>query len=153
VPDSDTLINILKLSLRTSNIHLTNATLSALPPILTSLISRPGASSQLPTSALTSSTSTSSLSPTTHDVFTLRSALNAFLPPGGVIDRLGEREKVQVKARETLVILGGYAFRSGAGNTKAGKGAETPIAIFERYLKEGGLASKVWKVREQVMSL
>jgi len=82
--------------------------------------------------------------------------LNAFLPPGGVIDRLGEREKVQVKARETLVILGGYAFRSGAGSTfsaKAGKGSETPIAIFERYLKEGGLASKVWKVREQVASL
>jgi CLIP-associating protein 1/2 len=82
--------------------------------------------------------------------------LNAFLPPGGVIDRLGEREKVQVKARETLVILGGYAFRSGAGSTssaKAGKGSETPIALFERYLKEGGLASKVWKVREQVASL
>jgi hypothetical protein len=69
-----------------------------------------------------------------------------------VIDRLGDKERAQLKARDTLVILGGFAFRSGSGSaiSKAGKGVETPIAIFERFLKEGGLASKVWKVREQV---
>ena len=69
-----------------------------------------------------------------------------------MIDRLGDKERAQLKARDTLVILGGFAFRSGSGSAilKAGKGVETPIAIFERLLKEGGFASKVWKVREQV---
>ena len=69
-----------------------------------------------------------------------------------MIDRLGDKERAQLKARDTLVILGGFAFRSGSGSAvfKAGKGVETPIAIFERLLKEVGLASKVWKVREQV---
>ena len=81
--------------------------------------------------------------------------MNAFLPAGGVIDRLGDKEKVQAKARETLVLLGGYAFRAGGStiSTKSGKGQETPLSIFERVLKEGGLASKVWKVREQVLLL
>jgi len=84
-------------------------------------------------------------------VVTLRQALTSFLPAGGVIDRLGDKERAQLKARDTLVILGGFAFRSGSGSviSKASKG-ETPIAIFERLLKESGLASKVWKVREQV---
>ena len=69
-----------------------------------------------------------------------------------MIDRLGDKERAQLKARDTLVILGGFAFRSGSGSaiSKAGKGVETPIAIFERLLKEFGLTSKVWKVREQV---
>lgn len=81
---------------------------------------------------------------------TLRQALTSFLPAGGVIDRLGDKERTQLKARHTLVILGGFAFRSGSAISKAGKGVETPIAIFERLLKECGLTSKVWKVREQV---
>ena len=67
-----------------------------------------------------------------------------------MIDRLGDKERAQLKARDTLVLLGGFAFRSGSSSAKAGKGVETPIAIFERFLKEGGLTSKVWKVREQV---
>lgn len=36
--------------------------------------------------------------------------------------------------------------------SKGGKGTEPPVAMFERFLREGGLASKVWKVREQVRS-
>jgi CLIP-associating protein 1/2 len=152
VPDLDALVNVLKATLRTSNLHLTNAALSALPVILPAIISRPAAqnvANHPPTS------STSSLAVANNlDVGTLRLALAAFLPPGGVIDRLGEKEKAQVKAREILVSLGGYAFRaSPTGSTpalKASKGHEPPIAIFEKFMKEGGLASKVWKVREQV---
>ncbi|KAJ3513329.1 hypothetical protein NLJ89_g3009 [Agrocybe chaxingu] len=150
IPDADTLIGILKTCLRTSNLHLTNATLSALPAILPSLITRPSGLAQ---SNLAASSSTSSASPSGgFDTVTLRSALNAFLPTGGVVDRLGDKEKAQAKARETLVMLGGYAFRASGGSTistKSGKMQETPIAIFERVLREGGLASKVWKVREQ----
>lgn len=82
----------------------------------------------------------------------------AFLPAGGVIDRLGDtREKLREKARESLVILGGMAFRSGGvgasstlARSKEGKGPETPMMIFERYLREVGLGSKVWRAREQV---
>ncbi|KAF8974575.1 clasp N terminal-domain-containing protein [Flammula alnicola] len=154
IPDTDVLINVLKSSLRTSNLHLMNATLSALPAILPVLISRPCPAQSSSSSTFAASSSTSSVSPSSNlDVVTLRLALASFLPGGGVIDRLGEKEKAQIKARETLIILGGYAFRSsGTGSTlssKSGKGQETPIAIFERFMKEGGLASKVWKVREQ----
>jgi CLIP-associating protein 1/2 len=90
------------------------------------------------------------------DTVTLRQVLVAFLPPGGLIERLGDRERAQIKARETLVILGGLAFRSGASSSamstksRDGKGPETPLMMFERYLRELGFASKVWKVREQV---
>jgi len=77
----------------------------------------------------------------------------AFLPTGGLIDRLGDKERAMQKAREALVLIGGYAFRAGGSSAlsfKQGKGPEPPIMAFERALREGGLASKVWKVREQV---
>lgn len=101
------------------------------------------------------SASTSSVASAFIDIPTLRQVLTSFLPLGGLVERLGDKEKAQAKARETLVILGGFAFRSGAtsamsARAREGKGPETPIMIFERFLKEGGLASKVWKVREQV---
>ena len=151
VSDPDAIINILKSSLRTSNLHLTNATLSALHSILPLLISHSTSQAQLTAPSLSSSVSTASVgSSGVLDVVTLRQALTSFLPAGGVIDRLGDKERAQLKARDTLVILGGFAFRSGPGSAKAVKGVETPIAIFERLLKEVGLASKVWKVREQV---
>ena len=81
--------------------------------------------------------------------------MTAFLPAGGLLERLGDKERIQVKARETLVILGGFAFRSGVPSTmstssRSGKGTEMPLAIFERFLRENGIGSKVWKVREQV---
>lgn len=50
-------------------------------------------------------------------------------------------------------MLGGFAFRgggSGLAKSASGKGTETPMQLFERYLKESGLGSKVWRVREQV---
>lgn len=153
VSDPDAIIGILKSSLRTSNLHLTNATLSALPAILPHLISHSTNQAQPTAPSLSSSVSTTSVgSSGVLDIVTLRQALTSFLPAGGVIDRLGDKERAQLKARDTLVILGGFAFRSGSGGaiSKAGKGLETPIAIFERLLKECGLASKVWKVREQV---
>jgi CLIP-associating protein 1/2 len=84
---------------------------------------------------------------------TLRYAVTAFLPPGGIVDRLGDKERPQAKAREALVILGGYAFRAGGPSvlaSKSGKGVDTPLMIFERCIREGGLANKVWKIREQV---
>lgn len=154
VTDPEVLLNILKTSLRTSNLHLTNATLFALPTILPSLIARPAHAAQFSSNAsLLLASTTSSVSSAIFDVPVLRSALTAFLPSGGIVDRLGDKEKAQAKARDSLVLLGGYAFRAGGGGTlatKLGKAQESPLTFFERVFKEVGLGSKVWKVREQV---
>ncbi|KAJ8086257.1 suppressor of tub2 mutation [Marasmius tenuissimus] len=153
--DSEAVINVLKACLRTSNQHLTTATLSVLPAILPVLISKPFHLSLPHNGQSSTHSSTSSSAPSTLvDVMTLRQVLNALLPPGGLLDRLGDREKAQQKARETLVVLGGLAFRAPgqsalSTSTRSGKGIETPMAIFERFLRENGLSSKVWKVREQ----
>ena len=147
---------MLKPFLRTPNQHLTTATLSALPPLLPLITARSGA--VFATSPIASPTaSTSSVPPSNViDAYALRQVLAAFLPSGGVLERLGDsRERAREKARETLIVLGGLAFRATGSNalarSKDGKG-DTPLAIFEKHLKEGGLASKVWRVREQVSS-
>lgn len=83
----------------------------------------------------------------------LRQVMNAFLPAPGVIERLGDsREKARDKARETLVILGGLAFRapSYVSKMKDIKGHESPLVIFERFFRDSGFGSKVARVREQV---
>ncbi|KAG6835100.1 hypothetical protein H0H93_004830, partial [Arthromyces matolae] len=155
ISDPDGLLNVLKACLRTPNQHLTTATLNALPPLLPLLVPRSnGHVHSTNTPPRSPSSSTSSIRPSgALDAAALRQVLNAFLPPSGVIERLGDKEKAQLKARETLVVLGGLAFRSGGGSsitTKSrDKGPETPLAMFERYLRESGLTSKVWKVREQ----
>jgi CLIP-associating protein 1/2 len=87
------------------------------------------------------------------DTSTLRLVLTTLLSL--VLERLGDKDRVQVKARESIALLGGYAFKSGtstiaAARARDGKGPEPPSMIFERSLKELGLASKVWKIREQV---
>ncbi|THG98554.1 hypothetical protein EW026_g3639 [Hermanssonia centrifuga] len=155
IADPDALVSVLKACLRTPNQHLTTATLGALPPLLPLLITR----SAIGLGASTSSSpaaSTSSLSASVIDVHTLRQVVHAFLPSGGVFDRLGDnRERARDKARETIVLLGGYAFRSSSigSSMRAGgaKGPETPLMGFEKFLKELGLSSKVWRVREQAI--
>ncbi|KAG5646405.1 hypothetical protein DXG03_003455 [Asterophora parasitica] len=154
IKDPDTLLNILKTCLRTSNQHLTTATLAALPPLLPLLISRSAGLPQASIQPRSPSSSTSSVNPgSVVDAATLRQVLNALLPAGGVFERLGDREKAQLKARETLVILGGLAFRTGGGSALSSKsrdkGPETPLAMFERFMRESGLGSKIWKAREQ----
>lgn len=156
VTDSDPIIQALKTCLRTSNQHLQTATLSAIPPFLSLILSHT-LSRPMPTSGPASSTaSTSSAGSSSIDTPTLRQILTTFLPPPGIIERLSDaKEKNREKARESLVMLGGFAFRGGSSSlTKSGsgKGQEPPMLIFERYLKESGLGSKVWRVREQVRS-
>lgn len=123
---------------------MTTATLSALPPFFPLLTTGTGGDRDA-----------------TVDSATLRHVLIAFLPAGGLIDRLGDaRERAREKAREAMVVLGGLAFRCGSpsllASTRhrdAGKGPETPLMVWERFLREGGLQSKVWRVREQVNQL
>ncbi|KAJ7179334.1 clasp N terminal-domain-containing protein [Mycena filopes] len=157
INDPDGLIQVLKTCLRTSNQHLTTATLSVLPPLLPQLIAPPMGNAQSQNALSQSTSSISSVTPfSVVDTATLRQVVVAFLPPGGLIERLGDKERAQIKAREALVILGGLAFRSGGSSSSTmstksrdTKGPETPLMMFERYLREIGFASKVWKVREQ----
>ncbi|KAG6335300.1 hypothetical protein ID866_3784 [Astraeus odoratus] len=146
IVDPEPLIAVLKSCLRHANQHLSTATLSALPPFLSLVI--PSNNRTRPFSpSLSTSSSTSTL-----DVVTLRQVMTAFLPSPGVFERLGDaREKARDKAREAVVIIGGFAFRSSPSGSRpgTGKGPESPLAMFERLLKESGLGSKVWRVREQ----
>jgi CLIP-associating protein 1/2 len=133
----------MKACLRTPNQHLTAASLSTLLPLLPLIIARQ------PLHAYETASSS------TIDSSLLRHALVAFLPSGGIIDRLGDnREKIREKARDCLVTLGGLCFQSTGPNptarSKDGKGPETPLQLLERHLRESGLGSKVWRVREQV---
>ena len=146
--DIDGLISALKACLRTPNQHLSTATLSAILPLLPLLIKH---------SSSPASTSSSSNLSSSVDSAILRQALNAFLPAGGVIERLGEtREKAREKAREVLLAIGTVVFKASSSSPastfrgKEAKGAESPLQIYERCLREQGLASKSWRVREQV---
>ncbi|KAL4081701.1 clasp N terminal-domain-containing protein [Scleroderma yunnanense] len=148
IVDPEPLIAVLKSCLRHANQHLSTATLAALPPFLPLIITNNNARSR----SLSPSLSTSSASGASLDVATLRQAMNAFCPSPGVFERLGDaREKARDNAREILVIIGGFAFRSSpsASRIGTGKGHESPLAMFERLLKDSGLSSKVWRVREQ----
>jgi len=135
---------------------LTTAAVSVIPSLLPLIIaSGQHNHRQTHQRSLSNSTSTSSVT-ASIDAFNLRQALTAFLTPGGLFERLGDsREKPRDKARESLVLLGGYAFKFAGGSafaskSSSSKGPETPLAIFERFVKESGFGSKVWRVREQV---
>lgn len=152
ITEPEPVISTLKACLRISNQHLTTATLSALPPLFPLIVSRNNIVPNANARPLSASSSTSSTPGASHDLMVLRQIMNAFLPAPGVIERLGDaREKARDKARETLVILGGLAFRAPSGSKmKDSKGGpETPLAIFERFFRDSGFGSKVARVREQ----
>ncbi|RDX53151.1 hypothetical protein OH76DRAFT_76865 [Lentinus brumalis] len=158
IPDPDALVQAVKACLKTPNQHLTTATLNALPPLVPLLCTRSPAQIPLPSSSTSPAASTSSATSSPVDAYALRMVLTQLMPAGGgVIDRLGDsRERAREKARETLVAMGGFAFRCGStgshlNKSGGGKGPETPLQLFERFLREGGLMSKVWRVREQSM--
>ncbi|KAF9519176.1 hypothetical protein BS47DRAFT_1388314 [Hydnum rufescens UP504] len=95
--------------------------------------------------------------PDPHRVHELRYALLAFLPNGGVIDRLGEpRETARAIAKDTLVLLGAAAFKfSGPAPASALRQkdhkVETLFVVLDKFLKDVGFGSKVWRVREQTI--
>jgi hypothetical protein len=156
VPDAEAVISSLKACLKVSHQHLTTAAVSVIPSLLPLIIAN-GQHNHRQTHQRSLSNSTSASSTTSSiDAFNLRHALTVFLTPGGLFERLGDsREKPREKARESLVLLGGYAFKFAGGSAFASKstsskGPETPLAMFERFMKESGFGSKVWRIREQV---
>ena len=157
IPDAEAVISTLKACLKVSHQHLTTAAVSVVPSLLPLIIVNQ--QNQRPTHQRSLSNSTSNSSVTASiDAYNLRQASIAFLTPGGLFERLGDnREKPRDKARESLVLLGGYAFKFAGGSAFASKstsskGPETPLATFERFMKESGFGSKVWRIREQVRS-
>jgi CLIP-associating protein 1/2 len=153
----EALIATLKTCLRISNHHLTTATLSTIQALIHRITNgnflsvastSPSDYSQQPVAA-----------PDPHRVHELRYALLAFLPNGGVIDRLGEpRETARAIAKDTLVLLGAAAFKfSGPApaSTLRQKDhkVETLFVVLDKFLKDVGFGSKVWRVREQVRRL
>ncbi|KAF8528882.1 clasp N terminal-domain-containing protein [Hysterangium stoloniferum] len=146
--DIDGLISGLKTCLRTPNQHLSTGTLSAIVLLFPLLI-------QYSPSSLTHTASSNATS--VADSAVLRQALNAFLPSGGVFERLGDnRERAREKAKEALIVIGATVVAA-AGSTPSGslrggkdpKVPETALQIFERYLREQGFLSKSWRIREQ----
>lgn len=90
------------------------------------------------------------------DTSTLRTVLTTLFPL--ILERLGDKDRVQAKACESIALLGGYTFKAGSSaiaiaRSREGKGPETPSMIFERLFKDLGLVNKVWKIREQVRYL
>jgi CLIP-associating protein 1/2 len=157
ISDPDALITVLRACVRHQNQLLSTATLAALPLLFPLLVQRPSPLGRsVATAAPSPTTSSSSAGAAGLDLAMLRQLLTGFLAPGGIMERLGDsREKAREHARQALVVLGGFAFRSSASGSALNKSrdsrnSETPLAIFERYLREAGLASKVARVREQV---
>ncbi|KAG8684132.1 suppressor of tub2 mutation [Ceratobasidium sp. 394] len=133
--DIDDLIAALKVCLRTSNQHLTTATLLLFPSLFQRLSSNAA-----------------------HLQHEIRFAFASFLPPGGIFDRLGDtRDRARDAAKAALVAMAGLAFEHGgpshgmsARGKDAHRGPETLMAIFEKAFRDNGFGSKVTRVREQV---
>lgn len=156
IPDVEALTATLKACLRISNQHLATATLSTIQAFTHRITTESSTSASASATPLSNSAEQTVATLDSHRVHELRHALLAFLPSGGVIDRLGEpRETARTIARDTLVTLGTAAYKSSGpvpASTLRQKDhkAETPFATFDKFLKEVGFGSKVWRVREQV---
>ncbi|EJD53867.1 hypothetical protein AURDEDRAFT_133525 [Auricularia subglabra TFB-10046 SS5] len=147
--DSDALLTTLKTCLRTPNQHVSTAALGAIAPFFPLLVA--GSHAPLPSS-------NSSSSSAMGESATLRHALTAFLASGGVLDRLGDaRDKARERARDALVAIASVIFKHGgqpvppAAAARLQKAPETPLAMFERFVREGAFAHKAWRVREQMI--
>jgi hypothetical protein len=155
IQDVESFIPVLRMCLRTSNQLLSSAALFTLVHFCSIVLS-----TRVPTShAFDAPAAESTMLRAPHtappDINLLRTILNAYLPAGGIFDRLGDREKPQTKARELLVLLGGVSFLAGNSGQvpfkSRDKSMETPLSIYERSMKELGLGSRAWKIREQAL--
>ncbi|KAG8885181.1 suppressor of tub2 mutation [Tulasnella sp. 331] len=149
--DIDGIVAALKSCLRTPNHHLATAALAVLPSLFRRLAANlPSAGDDAP---LTSSSPAPGVR-SNANLHQLRQALLAFLPSGGVLDRLGDqREKARDAAREAFVAIAGVAYECSpnTGSRIKDKAHEPPLAIVEKHVKELGLASKSFRIREQTI--
>ncbi|KAI3483189.1 hypothetical protein L1887_53969 [Cichorium endivia] len=137
VVETDAVTSAVKVALKHANQALSTAALAFIPTYASMIYSGDG---------------TESHSVLNHNV---RILVNSVGPL--VIDKLGDqKERIREAARTALIELANAAYAISSGHiTTSGKGkeTETPLGIFERSLREAGLAAKFARVREQSVLL
>lgn len=137
--ETEELMNTLKSCLRSPNQHLCIATMSAAATLYPLLMQSKSRSAS-------------------QDSLILRQFLSIFLPSSGIIEKLGDaKEKVREKAQQVLLTIGSSIIQAGGLSTlplskgKDTKVIESPFQLFERFIREQGLGSKNWRVKEQTI--
>ncbi|GAC94868.1 hypothetical protein PHSY_002441 [Pseudozyma hubeiensis SY62] len=137
VVEADAVTSAIKVALKHANQALSTASLSFIPTYASMIHTSDGSESH---------------SLLTHNVRILINSVCLL-----VIEKLGDqKERIREAARTALVELGNAAYAiSAAQVTTSGKGkeTETPLGVFERTLREAGLAAKFARIREQSVLL
>ncbi|SPO30716.1 related to STU1 - component of the mitotic spindle [Ustilago trichophora] len=137
VVEPDAVTSAVKVTLKHANQSLSSASLSFIPTYASMIYSGDGSESH---------------SVLNHNVRMLINSVTLL-----VIEKLGDqKERVREAARTALVELGNAAYAISSGHIMTsgkGKETETPLGIFERTLREAGLAAKFARIREQAVLL
>ncbi|GAK66531.1 uncharacterized protein PAN0_013c4753 [Moesziomyces antarcticus] len=137
VVEADAVTSAVKVALKHANQALSTASLAFIPTYASMIYSGDG---------------TESHSVLNHNVRMLVNSVGLL-----VIDKLGDqKERIREAARTAIIELANAAYAISSGHiTTSGKGkeTETPLGIFERSLREAGLAAKFARVREQSVLL
>ncbi|KAJ1580284.1 hypothetical protein NDA11_003022 [Ustilago hordei] len=137
VVEADAVTSAVKVALKHANQALSTASLSFIPTYA---------------SMIYSGDESESHSILNHNV---RMLVNSVTLP--VIEKLGDqKERIREAARTALIEIGSAAYAISSGHlmtTGKGKETETPLGIFERTLREAGLAAKFARIREQTVLL
>ncbi|SAM83757.1 related to STU1-component of the mitotic spindle [Ustilago bromivora] len=137
VVEADAVTSAVKVALKHANQALSTASLSFIPTYASMIYSGDGSESH---------------SILNHNV---RMLVNSVTSPA--IEKLGDqKERIREAARTALIEIGNAAYAISSGHlmtTGKGKETETPLGIFERTLREAGLAAKFARIREQTVLL
>lgn len=137
VVEADAVTSAVKVALKHSNQSLSTASLTFIPTYASMIYTGDGSESH---HALN------------HNVRNLINSITLL-----VNEKLGDqKERIREAARTALIELGNAAYSISSGNTMTsskGKETETPLGIFERAIREGGLTAKMARVREQSVLL
>ena len=137
VVEADAVTSAVKVALKHANQALSTASLSFIPTYASMIYSGDG---------------TESHSILNHNVRILINSVCLL-----VIEKLGDqKERIREAARTALIELGNAAYAISSGHIMTsgkGKETETPLGIFERTLRDAGLAAKFARIREQAVLL
>ncbi|KAJ1017761.1 hypothetical protein NDA16_005079 [Ustilago loliicola] len=137
VVEADAVTSAVKLALKHANQVLSTASLSFIPTYASMIYSGDASESH---------------SVLNHNVRMLINSVSLL-----VIEKLGDqKERIREAARTALIELGNAAYAISSGHlitSGKGKEIETPLGIFERTLREAGLAAKMARIREQTVLL
>lgn len=141
IPDSDAVIQVLKVSVKNANQAVSAAALAYLPSLFTSLAAPSVAQGRILPST----------------VAHVRAAVNHLMPI--LVEKLGDqKERVREATRKALTQLGHSAFivsppADTAPGARKGKEVETPLMIYERLMKDNALGAKAARIKEQATQI